>query len=397
MQIQRFSHFVHSGFDGAFHAASLDGPNTLILVFCAPAYRSQTGVFDELRKLFPTSTIVGCSTAGEIHHDQIHDFSIAAVAIKFEGSRFRTATIPIANSSESDAAGASLANQLAAPDLRGVLIFSDGMVVNGSALIHGFNRAIDPEKVIVSGGLAGDGNRFKSTFTVLNGSLLDGQITAVGFYGKNLAISCASGGGWDKFGPERIITKSAGNVLYEIDGRPALQLYKEYLGERAKDLPSAGLLFPLQIRSTTTDELPLVRTILAVDEATQSLIFAGDMPQDSFAQLMHANFDRVIDGAASAGEIAKNSLTEITDCVNERLSIAVSCVGRRLVLGERAEDEVEALSDALGKNNIIVGYYSYGELAPHIRGKPCELHNQSMTVLTIVELLDTALLNERIT
>lgn len=233
---------------------------------------------------------------------------------------------------------------------------------------------------MITGGLAGDGSHFKKTWVISHGKIEINCIVAVGFYGDNINISHASKGGWDIFGPERRITKSINNVLYELDDKPALALYKDYLGEKASGLPSTGLLFPLAIRQNSTDEKILVRTILGIDEKAQSLTFAGDMPTGYFAQLMRANFDRLITGASKASQIALQG----ADTTSPGVLIAISCVGRRLLLGERIDEETEVTLETFPKGTLQVGYYSYGELSPYLKGD-CDLHNQTMTLTYLSE------------
>jgi hypothetical protein len=251
--------------------------------------------------------------------------------------------------------------------------------VNGSELVRGLNSKVSPS-VVVTGGLAGDGDRFRRTWVLEDRRPQTGFVTAVGFYGDRIQIGHGSKGGWDRFGPERCVTRSKGNILFELDGRPALHLYKEYLGDRAAGLPATGLLFPLALRANASDAKSLVRTILAVDEREQSLTFAGDIPEGAFAQLMKANFDRLVQGASEAASSTKLS-TDGGPCT---LAIAISCVGRRLVLGERTEEEIEATLDVLPKGTRQIGFYSYGELSPFTTGT-CDLHNQTMTLTTLSE------------
>jgi hypothetical protein len=268
--------------------------------------------------------------------------------------------------------------------LCGVFVLSDGLAVNGSELVKGLNSAL-PSNVVITGGLAGDGDRFQRTWVIRNGQAESAIITAIGFYGDSLHITHGSQGGWDSFGPERRVTRSQGNILYELDGRPALTLYKEYLGERASGLPATGLLFPLSIRHDTTDSRSLVRTILAVEEADQSMTFAGDIPQGSLARLMRANFDRLLNGASMAANQARQSVAP-----GPVLAIAISCVGRRLVLGERSEEETEITLENLPADARQIGFYSYGEISPHASAEmatgPCDLHNQTMTLTTFSEV-----------
>ena len=355
---------------------ALDSDRTLLLVFGASSYLNEPEPINELTSAFPSSHIVGCSSAGEIFEDMISDGSLSVAIAQVAETDLRVG-VTAAGSQSSGEAGADLARQLSGPDLAGVLVLSEGLDVNGSDLVEGLNENLPG--VTITGGLAGDGDRFEQTWTLVDGKPAAGFVTAVGFYGDRIQIGHGSKGGWDRFGPERIVTRSRDNVLYELDGEPALELYKTYLGELAAGLPATGLLFPLALRATEGDSKQLVRTILAVDEETQSLVFAGDIPEGHLAQLMQANFDRLVGGAETAAERAL-----ILDAPAPFLTIAISCVGRRLVLGERTEDELEAVSHVLPDGNHQVGFYSYGEISPYTEGT-CDLHNQTMTLTVVAE------------
>ncbi len=356
-----------------------DPKHTLIIMFGATNYMDMPDRVRQLTQAYKGAVICGCSTSGEIEGTQIHDGTLVAAVLRFSGTPLRPASAQVNESQESYAAGESLAQQLQDPSLRGVLVFSDGLKVNGSELVRGLN-AVLPESVIVTGGLAGDGDRFQRTWVIKDGEPQSGCVTAVGLYGQSVKIGHGSKGGWDVFGPERLVTRSDGNVVYELDGKPALQLYKEYLGDRASGLPATGLHFPLALRSDQSNEKYLVRTILAIDEPTQSITFAGDIPQGHFVQLMRANFDRLVTGASEAAVMTKKE--ESVD--GSMFAMAISCVGRRLVLGERTEEEIEATLDILPTGTQQIGFYSYGELSPYSNGK-CDLHNQTMTLTTISE------------
>ncbi len=380
MQLTLLRHDLDSGWSGEFPA--LDSASTLVIVFGAPEYRDDPGALAELKAAFPSSTIVGCSTSGEIFGTKIFDRSLSIAVARFERSRLRHITAPIANASGSSEAGAALAEALLADDLKGVFVLSDGLQVNGSELVRGFASKL-PEDVVITGGLAGDGPRFEKTWIIREGELASGSVSAVGLYGEHLAIGHGSRGGWDPFGPRRQVTRSENNVLFELDGRPALDLYKEYLGERAEGLPATGLLFPLALLSESKGGQIVVRTILGVDEETKSLTFAGDVPTGARVQLMKANFDRLIEGAEEAAEAAGEGIKGETSGETV-LTVAISCVGRRLVLSERTQEEVEATADILPDASAQIGFYSYGEISPTSSG-PCELHNQTMTLTTIRE------------
>lgn len=359
--------------------SELDSENTLILNFFSPGYINNTAPFQQLKSLFPKSQIAGCSTSGEIHDNGVYDESISTAILRFDKSHIKMVSFDITNPSQSFSTGKAIAESVKRDDLKAVFILSDGLVVNGSSLTQGIRSTLD-NNVTITGGLAGDGSDFKKTFVLKNGLPTTQQVCAIAFYGEDFVINYGSEGGWDIFGPERFITRSKDNVLYEIDGQPALALYKKYLGDQANKLPASGLRFPLGISQKPFSKAQVVRTILAINEEEQSMTFAGDMPEGWYAQLMRANYDRLVEGAMKAGQLAKGEQTD----ASKTLAIAISCVGRRLVLGERTEEEIEATHDVLGSEMPLVGFYSYGEISPSKIGT-CDLHNQTMTLTTLGE------------
>ena len=348
----------------------------LVLVFGGREQLKEKKQFQVIKDLYPSANLLSCSTAGEILGTEVLDDSLCVTAIAFEKTKLGFSEVTIKNAEKSYAAGKKLASAMAKKELSHVMVFSDGLKVNGTSLVKGILEELP--NVAVTGGLVGDGPLFKETVVGLNKVAKSGVIVMVGFYGNSLKVGYGSLGGWDPFGPERKITKSKGNILYELDGKPALKLYKEYLGEKAKGLPGTGLLFPLSLEINGKGKI--VRTILAVDEKAQSITFAGDMPEGVSARLMKANFERLIDGAGGAAKMSslKNASPE--------LAILISCIGRKLVLKERVEEEVEAVQEMLGKKTSLTGFYSYGEISPAVpTSKQCQLHNQTMTITTFKE------------
>lgn len=369
-------------FDGAKWSAGfpdLDSEQTLVLVFGASEFIDAQAPLGELRAAYPRSKITGCSSAGEIHGTRVLDGTLSVAVAKFDHTPLALTFTTVKGSEHSFGAGETLARELVKPDLRSILILSEGLNVNGSELVRGINSVV-PSTVIVTGGLAGDGSRFKRTWVLNGGEASSNLVAAIGFYGDRVQIGHGSKGGWDKFGPERKVTKSKANVLYELDGSPALALYKKYLGDRASELPASGLLFPLALRANANEDKSLVRTILAIDEENQSMTFAGDIPEGHLVQLMRANMDRLIGAATTAAEMTRAA----TDGGGDTLAVAISCVGRRLVLGERIEEETESALEVLPKGTKQVGFYSYGEISPYATGS-CDLHNQTMTLTTVTE------------
>ena len=334
-----------------------------------------------VKEAYPLAQIVGCSTSGEIYQEAVFNNNIVCTAVWFEKTSIEIAKEPIHSMEDSFSVGEKLAGKLDKENLVHIMILSEGLNINGSELTKGINNQLN-DRISVTGGLAGDQGLFSETVIVHNQAGEKNLVVAIGFYGKNLQVGYGSMGGWDSFGVDREVTKSKGNILYELDGQPALELYKRYLGSHAANLPASALLFPLSLRLQNS-ETALVRTVLSVNEAEGSMVFAGDIPQGEYVRLMKANFDRLIDGANGAAEMSKISLqnSEVD------LAILISCVGRKLVLKQRVEEELEIIREVIGNNAAITGFYSYGEISPI---KPfeqhCELHNQTMTITLFKEV-----------
>ena len=352
----------------------------LVLGFGEKKILSDNIAYDCFRKKFPNADIALCSGAGEIYGDEVLDESLSVIAIEFEKTKIISNSIKINSFETSYEAGAALVKNIDKNNLKYIFVLSDGSKVNGSELVSGIESVIQ-HTIPVTGGLAGDGINFNTTTLGLNGDLQSGNIIAIGFYGDAIKVNHSSMGGWEIFGLEKKITKSRSNELFEIDNESALELYKKYLGKYADELPGSALLFPLSIVLPGYDE-PIVRTILSVNNEHNSMTFAGDVPEGSKVRFMRANFDKIVD---AAGEAAQNTLPKL-NTTPPQLAILISCVGRKIILGKRVDEEVLAVRDVFGKNTMLSGFYSYGEISPFNSSTKCELHNQTMTITTFDEL-----------
>jgi hypothetical protein len=383
MRAQKLVWNKRSGWTSARAEAS-----TLVLYFGTREALACGARYGELRERFPHAHLLGCSTGGQINDDDVNDDEIVAAAISFDATRVRLCQQEIRDPSCSGACGEAIGRALLADDLAGVFVLSDGLNVNGSALVAGISKIIGRD-IPLTGGLAGDGAAFKETLVGADCAPRTRVVAGLGFYGSAVRVGHGSAGGWDLFGPRRQVTKSIGNVLFELDGEPALDLYERYLGpEESKGLPSSALLFPIQVYDMQSPDSAVVRTVLAIDREARSMTFAGDVPQGWTAQLMRGNLDRLAAGAADAARQAHAGLAAASGAPEntERLSILVSCIGRRLLMGQRTIEEVEAAGAELGRDTLRLGFYSYGEISPHAKSGDCELHNQTMTVTTLAEV-----------
>lgn len=360
-------------------ALPINASAELVLLFGNEALIEDAELYTEIQLAFPKAHVVGCTTSGEIQADTLLDDSLVLSAIHVDQACIYVESEHISHFDDAEALGESLIKGIPKHVLRHVFLISDGQQINGSDLVSGVQRAL-PEGVSFTGGLAGDKSNFSKTKVRHNKQVDEGLVAAICFYGESLEIATGCYGGWRAFGPEREITKADKNVVYEIDGKPALALYKSFLGEYAQDLPGSALLYPLSL--TEEDGAgTVVRTILSIDEEQNSMRFAGNMPVGSTCQLMHASTEQLLDGA----ELAAKSALLPTPLPNNTLALLVSCVGRRLVMSKRAVEEIELIHDVMPENAVLTGFYSYGEISPLSGTQECTLHNQTMTITVIGE------------
>jgi hypothetical protein len=357
----------------------IDQPQ-LVLLFGGTAQILNDRARAELKKKFPDALTIGCTTAGEIAGSRIMDDSLVATAIRFHATNADGLAVRLSNDDDGYAAGKKITHALGRTGLTHILVFSDGQRVNGSALVRGLRESL-PTTVGITGGLAGDGVRFQETRIVWGNGVQRDAVVAVGLYSTRLLVGIGSMGGWEPDGAEMHITRSNNNVLFELDGMPALSVYKSWLGGKALDLPASALLYPLSIR-LPGKQTSVVRTILNIDEIAQSLTFAGDVPEGMMARCMSATSDKLIDAAASAARVSAIPLNSYP----AQLALIISCVGRRMVLKDRSVEEVQIAQRIFGLNVPVAGFYSYGEISPFANGLTCDLLNQTISITSFTEL-----------
>lgn len=356
----------------------------LVLYFGDREVLAEGSWLEDLHGTYPKACFIGCSTGGQIARNELLDGVLVAIAVRFAATRVSLADFEISGPADSRTAGEAIGQALAADDLSGVFVLSDGLLVNGSSLVAGLGAVLGPS-VPISGGLAGDGPHFKATTVgVGTDTPREGRVAAVGFYGSAIRLGYGSGGGWESFGPSRLVTRSASNLLLQLDSISALDLYERYLGDEASGLPGTGLHYPLRVWNPAKPQHDVVRTVLAVDRNAKTMTFAGDIPQGFNAQLMHGRFEELVAAAAEAATHASSSLPPTAES-RQQLAILVSCIGRRLAMGQATGDEIQAATARFPPGTMTTGFYSYGEVAPHRISGVCELHNQSMTVTVISE------------
>lgn len=347
----------------------------LVLVFGSVKRFGEAKLQSTLKERYPTAQIIGCSTSGEITASGVYDDSLQITAILWEKTVQRVTHTKMSGMQNSFETAAGLAKQLKADSLKAVLVYSDGLNVNGSELLEGFKSVLG--EIPIMGGMAGDGFNFSRTVQIFNETIGDGLVIAVGLYGNHLVAATGVGRGWKPYGPPRKVTKSEKNIVLELDGKPALPLYNLYIGAHsAKDLPGSGLKFPFAIIEEGKRDIEKIRTLLAIDPKTNSLTFAGNVDEGETVRFCQSTHDRLVEGAGDAAHLVKDN----TNMNQTGLAVCVSCVGRKGVMADLVADEVKLVQQILGNQTAITGFYSYGEFAPRPDTSDSVLHNQTMTI-----------------
>ena len=369
--------------DGTYKLAldtmAANANSNVVFVFGSREQLLENNWFSIVSKMYPKAHILSSSTAGEIYGNEVLDDSLTVSALELEHTPVTSYLVNIKDHKNSIEAGLELGKKIDRKRLSLLLLICDGHIVNAQDVLKGLYKEI-PETVKVIGGLAGDGIRFQMTLVGLNNLPEEGNIAALAFYGDQIKISTSSFSGWEPFGPQRVITRSEGNKLFDIDNHSLLKLYKDYLGERSLDLPASAMLFPLSLTSKD-GSLPVIRTTIGIDEREQSMSFVGDMPVGAKVQLMKSNSAKLIENAVAAAEAALAQ----SKSGSPAFSLIISCAGRKIALGPKTEEEVDSVREAFGKNTVITGFYSYGEISSRNGTGASEVQNQTITILGINE------------
>ncbi len=350
---------------------------SFVLVFASRTMLESSAWIDTIQDRYKNVPVVSCSSSGMIYQSALKEDEVSGIAVQLEKTIVRIESKQLADFSDSKEMGHQLGTDLMEPDLKHVLLFSDGWLVNGSELIDGIYGALS-EAVTVGGGFAGDGANFSRTLIGLNQQIERGMVVAIGMYGENLSVGFGKHGGWNEFGEEMEVTEVNGREIVQLDNQSVLSLYREFLGEDADGLPGKALMYPLAVKLPDFPN-PLVRTVMNIDDLEGTIATGQPVPKGAKIQFMRAKFDNIIKGVEQAAEESlKNHIS------TPEFALVVSCIGRKLLFGKQIEEEIAIVKQALGNTPIVSGFYSNGEICMDERGL-AELHHQYLTVTTFKE------------
>lgn len=369
-----------SGWSSSF--PDIDSERTLIVVFGECETQQQWKPIEELISNYPLSHIVGCSSNAVFHDGQLLRSALSVGIIQFRDSEIKTATSVIEGFDDCHEAGVRIAAQLNDADLKGVLLFSDGRTTDATAIVKGLQELLPPDVTIaggLSGGIIADGR--VASWVLIDGRIAPMSVCAVGLIGSTLEVVPATGGGWAPIGKECHTTRSHHRTLFELDGLPAADVYRECVrnsGVTTDDFPVVN--YPIAVK-TEGLETQIVRDIYKIDDENKSLILASDIPENSVVRVMNCTDEEILDGVDEVVDRLRNK-TILPE--SNALSICVSCMGRKVVMGELTSEESRILYGRLGQGISQVGFYAFGEISTMSHGAP-HVHNQTITLILIRE------------
>jgi len=350
----------------------------LLLLFGVREILSTRSLLDRLTENFPNAAIAGCSTAGEIHDGTLEEHSLAGVALSFESASSRTEVVKwrAKESGDHEALGRAIAERMGEDDLRCLLLFADGLMVDADDLISGVENGLDRPEVIVVGGLAGDQLAFGETLVLDRAGATAEAVVACGVYGAEFELETAS----SLLSPPSIhsfeVTSADGNLIREIDHRPAVEVFAEVVGCAPEDLPRYLVRFPLKVNDGTGRQV--LRTPHSIHFENQYVYMAGTV-QEGPAEVADFSDPKWI--TQSAHEVGVRVFSGEAD-----FCLVVNCAGRRANLGPMAGHEIDALNRANRGSVPMTGFYGYGEFGEAEAGAGrASLLNHTLTALSIRE------------
>lgn len=345
------------------------------LLFCSPEEdlgELVQGVYESVG----TQNVVGCTSAGEISCEGYGYNSAVLGGFVSDQVDVHVAFVDeIARDSER--AGEILAASLPG-GVHFVQLFSDALKGNGCALLRGMTRVLG-DATVIGGGAAADNMRFCHTLQFFGPSIHTGAAVAMGFSGRfRLGMGVRSG--WSPIGIAKRVTRAAGNVVYELNHQPALEVYRRFLGKHVDKLPAVGAEYALGLvdnyGTMGLDDYCLMRASLAVNHQDGSILYGGEVPQGAMVRFTCCDSNSLLEAAGGAGRAAVAELSGSTPV----MAFFYSCLARKVMLGRRTPEETEMVRQILGRSIPILGFYTFGEYGRIAIGKPSVLHNETAAV-----------------
>jgi len=363
----------------------------VIMVFAAPKFQQQK-MLDGIKSITGSVPMLGGTTAGEISPKGLSVNSVIVMGLNSKDIKFNVGIGKNISKNEINAGKMLAKNVLKKASKKNastLVMFPDGLAGDGLAIIQGAQKVLGIDFEIVGGAL-GDEANFKHTYQYYNGKVYDNVVVGMLISDKG-KIKTASGvrHGWESIGNRFKCTKSKGGVVYKFGNENALDFYRELLGkERGKKLPAIGLEYPMGLIDEKAKiegyDYFQIRAPVGIDEKAKSVTFAASIPEGKDVTLTYSSRSTIINGSKLSAMQAKKTLKGKT-----KLILMFSCVARKLVLGRRTNEEINAVRKIFGRNVPIFGFYTYGEIGPIDKRvstlKSTRWHNETVVIYVLGE------------
>lgn len=363
------------------------GQAELIIVFSSVSY-DQEKMISGVRSVSKEIPLVGCSDSGEITTNGPTSEQVAVMALSADNIDF-VIGVGLGADKDSYAAGMAAAKQVkekSVKELSLVMTFLDGLAENGAAVVRGIQEVLGKDMPIV-GGSAGDDFLFKKTFQYYNDQIMTNAVINIGFSGE-FFFGVGVRHGWKPIGLPMKVTEAKGSRIIKVNDRSALSIYEDYFGKKAEELirePIARMAYtyPLGMSVKGSEEL-LIRDVVIANEQGE-ITCAAEIEEGSEIRLMLGEEERAI---LAAQEAAKQALSQLKG-VEPKAIFVFNCMARKKLLGANIKNEIDAIQEVLGKQVPMIGFYTYGEVAPMAGeiGPKCfsVFHNETMTLMVLGE------------
>lgn len=331
-------------------------------------------ILQEIDRAFPDIELIGCTTDGELSSVlEFQQDSIVLTVFYGEGVEIRAA---VGRNISQDPEGIARATAAAVKrefnlPIRLAIALPESLTTSAVSILRGLEAGLG-DNIPLFGGAAAEPREVQRTYQFYKTEVFSDAVPILLFAG-DIQFSHGLASGWQPMGKRSQITKVDKNIIYEIDGKPALDFYHHYLNDYKPDSAYPLAVFP------PGEERFFLRGAISYDLEEGSVKVSGDVPEQSIVQITDTTLEDVVNAsAASFAEAWKNYAG-----TEPKAALCFSCAWRRWVMGTRANEEYQALAPALQDKIPASGFYTYGEVAPLQDNGQTFFHNTTFVTLLI--------------
>lgn len=362
---------VRTALDGAAPAAGL--------LFCSVNNDHET-ILARINAAFPGIELIGCTSDGEassvgaFSEESVTFIAFASDTIIIKAGLGRNVSRDFDKAAKM-AVEAALSALGETPKLTVSLV--ESYMTNGAGFVRSLSSGFG-DGVPVVGGFSTDQLRLKDTRQFFKNEVLT-DCAPVLVFGGPLLFSSSCESGYSPIGREGVITAAEGNIVRQIDMKPASEFYKKYLGDSVGD-PAEYSDYPLMVRENDEDE-HCIRSAIGIDGAEGGMVFLSEMRAGAKVRISEASRDMLIEGTRKSVLGAFEAYPG-----NEpAAALLFSCACRKRLLGTRTKEELAIVKSVVSDSLPICGFYTYGEIGPAGPGGRALFHNDSFVTVFIGE------------